>query len=454
MKKKPKIDTKTRALIGISIISIILITSLIYKINQNKKNYNLQQSNHFDMSLYQLTDHVQNVENFLAKSTISSSSESGAETLTHVWKEADIAVSYLSQIPLNLEQLNKTAKFLNQVSEYSYSLSRKNIYKENLNQQDLDNLKKLHQYSVELKDSLQQMEEQISLGQITWQQLQENQKQNYTRQVDNIDDITFVDIDNNFNEFEGLIYDGAFSEHIELQDKKGLPDAEVTEEQAEEEVKKILKDKIKTINKKGKITQGNIPVYQFEIIDQNQETTNIAISIKGGKLVQLNKNREVIEQNLSKEEANQKAKDYLAAIGFENMQESYYLIHENIITINYLYKQDNILIYPDLIKIKIALDNGEILGVETNGYLNSHIQRIDITPQITETQAKTTLNPKLEIQSSALAIIPTEWKTEILCYEFKGIIEDKEFLIYINADTLVTEKIYILLDTPGGTLAI
>ena len=452
MEKKPKIDTKTRALIGISIISIILITSLIYKINQNKKNYNLQQSNHFDMSLYQLTDHVQNVENFLAKSTISSSSESGAETLTHVWKEADIAVSYLSQIPLNLEQLNKTAKFLNQVSEYSYSLSRKNIYKENLNQQDLDNLKKLHQYSVELKDSLQQMEEQISLGQITWQQLQENQKQNYTRQVDNIDDITFVDIDNNFNEFEGLIYDGAFSEHIELQDKKGLPDAEVTEEQAEEEVKKILKDKIKTISKKGKITQGNIPVYQFEIIDQNQETTNIAISIKGGKLVQLNKNREVIEQNLSKEEANQKAKDYLAAIGFENMQESYYLIQENIITINYLYKQDNILIYPDLIKIKIALDNGEILGVETNGYLNSHIQRIDITPQITETQAKTTLNPKLEIQSSALAIIPTEWKTEILCYEFKGKIDETEFLVYINAKTGREENILIIKETPGGIL--
>ena len=452
MEKKPKIDTKTRALIGISIISIILITSLIYKINQNKKNYNLQQSNHFDMSLYQLTDHVQNVENFLAKSTISSSSESGAETLTHVWKEADIAVSYLSQIPLNLEQLNKTAKFLNQVSEYSYSLSRKNIYKENLNQQDLDNLKKLHQYSVELKDSLQQMEEQISLGQITWQQLQENQKQNYTRQVDNIADITFVDIDNNFNEFEGLIYDGAFSEHIELQDKKGLPDAEVTEEQAEEEVKKILKDKIKTISKKGKITRGNIPVYQFEIIDQNQETTNIAISIKGGKLVQLNKNREVIEQNLSKEEANQKAKDYLAAIGFENMQESYYLIQENIITINYLYKQDNILIYPDLIKIKIALDNGEILGVETNGYLNSHIQRIDITPQITETQAKTTLNPKLEIQSSALAIIPTEWKTEILCYEFKGKIDETEFLVYINAKTGREENILIIKETPGGIL--
>ena len=67
---------------------------------------------------------------------------------------------------------------------------------------------------------------------------------------------------------------------------------------------------------------------------------------------------------------------------------------------------------------------------------------------------KKKLNKDLEIQSEGLAVIPTEWQTEILCYEFKGKIEDKEFLVYINADTLVTEKIYILLDTPGGTLAI
>lgn len=447
-----KHDTKTRALIGIPIIAVILIALLIYRMNENKRSYELQQANLYDMSLYQLTDHVQNVENFLAKSTISSSSEAGAETLTHVWKEADIAVSYLSQIPLNVEQLNKTAKFLNQVSEYSYSLSRKNIYKENLSQQDLDNLKNLHKYSVELKESLEQMEEQISLGQVTWKDLQLNKEQNYTRQVDNIDNISFIDIDSNFNEFEGLIYDGAFSEHIELQDKKGLPDTEITEDEAEEEVKKILKDKIKTINRKGKITQGDIPVYQFEVTDQEDGITNIAISTKGGKLVLLNKNREVIEENLSREDANEKGKDFLNEIGFQSMQESYYQTQENIITINYLYKQGDILVYPDLIKVKIALDNGEILGVETNGYLNSHQERTDITPAITITQAKATLNPNLEIQGENLSIIPTEWKTENLCYEFKGKIDETEFLVYINAKTGREENILVIIETPGGIL--
>ena len=31
--------------------------------------------------------------------------------------------------------------------------------------------------------------------------------------------------------------------------------------------------------------------------------------------------------------------------------------------------------YPDLIKVKVALDNGEVLGMETTGYLNNHTQR-------------------------------------------------------------------------------
>lgn len=450
MRRNP--DIKTRALIGSIIIAVIVIGGLIYKMKKNEENYENQMSSSYDMSLYQLTDHVQNVENFLAKSTISSSSEAGAESLTHVWKEADLAVSYLSQIPLNVEQLNKTAKFLNQVSEYSYSLSRKNIYKEQLSQEDLDNLKLLHQYSVELKESLEEMQEGISIGQITWQDLQSTEGQDYTRQVDNIDNISLVDIDNNFNEFEGLIYDGAFSEHIQLQDKKGLPDTEVTIDEAEGKVKDILKDNIKTINRKGKIDQGDIAVYQFEITDQEDRITNISMSVKGGKLVLLNKDREVIEEKITRDEANKIGKEFLMRIDFPYMQETYFQTQENIITINYVYKQNDILVYPDLIKVKIALDNGEILGVETTGYLNSHTERTDIIPEITIEKAKQNLNKNLDIQSESLSIIPTEWKTEILCYEFKGKIDETEFLVYINAKNGREENILVIIETPGGIL--
>ena len=108
--------------------------------------------------------------------------------------------------------------------------------------------------------------------------------------------------------------------------------------------------------------------------------------------------------------------------------------------------------YPDLIKVKIALDDGEILGIETTGYLNNHTNRNISNIKITEEQAREDLNDNLEIKSSGLAVIPTEWKSEILCYEFKGKVEDKEFLVYINAENGREEDILIITNTHNGTL--
>ena len=75
-------------------------------------------------------DYVQNVETYLAKSLISSTAEHGAETLTNVWREANLAQAYLSRLPIESQELENTEKLLNQVRDYSYSLSRKNIYNE------------------------------------------------------------------------------------------------------------------------------------------------------------------------------------------------------------------------------------------------------------------------------------------------------------------------------------
>ena len=59
---------------------------------------------------------------------------------------------------------------------------------------------------------------------------------------------------------------------------------------------------------------------------------------------------------------------------------------------------------------------------------------------------------RMEITSEGLAMIPTEYKTEILCWEFKGKVEDREFLIYINVETGKEEDVLVILDTPNGIL--
>ena len=108
--------------------------------------------------------------------------------------------------------------------------------------------------------------------------------------------------------------------------------------------------------------------------------------------------------------------------------------------------------YPDLMKLKIALDNGQILGIETTGYLNSHYERSLPQVKISKEEVKQNLNKNLEIKNESLAVIPTEFQTEIFCWEFKGTIDDTEFLVYINAETGKEEDILIIKNTPNGTL--
>lgn len=42
------------------------------------------------------------------------------------------------------------------------------------------------------------------------------------------------------------------------------------------------------------------------------------------------------------------------------MVESYHLTENNIMTINFAYQDGGALCYPDLVKVGVALDNGEI----------------------------------------------------------------------------------------------
>ena len=442
----------------LSVICILLIIVAILGVILYKKQREYRQAseNSYNMAFYELVDYVQNVETYLAKSLISSTPQHGAETLTNLWREANMAQAYLSRLPIESQELENTEKFLNQVSDYSYSLSRKNIYDEKLSQEDLNNLKDLHSYSVELENTLNQLSEDLNSGRFEWGELTKKGTMALAQQVDNISKESFSNLEENFHEYAGLIYDGAFSEHLTNNEKKGLTGEDITEEQAKQKVEDFIgKDKIKEINNLGVSENAIIPVYDFSVSNNDEQNINISISKKGGHIVYMNTDRSVNSEIISQEEANNRGKEYLEQKGFKNMKETYYLKQDGIVTINYAYEQKDVLMYPDLIKVKVALDNGEVLGIETTGYLNNHVEQRDISKvKISKEEAKKNLNKDLQLESERLAVIPTEWQTEILCYEFKGKVEDREFLVYINAENGREEDILIITNTPEGTLTL
>lgn len=383
---------------------IVIIVALGLYIYKKQMEYRQASENQYNMAFYELVDYVQNVETYLAKSLISSTPEHGAETLTNVWREANLAQVYLSRLPIDSVELENTSKFLNQVSDYSYSLSRKNIYNEKLTTEDLDNLKQLHDYSINLENTLNQLSNDLNGGRISWGELTKKGSVAFAQQVSNISKDSFGNMEENFHEYSGLIYDGAFSEHMTKSEKKGLTGENIDEEAARNKVKEFIgEDKIEEIISNGKSENTDIIAYDFtvKLKEDKNNKAYISISEKGGHVVFMNYNRDVNAETITQEKADEFGKKFLKDKGFDNMKETYYLKESGIVTINYAYEQDGVTIYSDLIKLKVALDNGEVLGIETKGYLNSHEERNIQQAKISKEQAKENLNPKLQIESEA-----------------------------------------------------
>lgn len=433
----------------ITIIALIVVAILGINLLNQKKVYATTKENEYNMAFYEVVEYVQNVKTYLAKAMLSKSSEHGAEILTKVWREANLAQAYLGMLPIESQELENTEKFLNQVSEYSYSLSRKNIDGKELTDEELNKIKEMYNYANDLANTLNEMADELNSGTLSWNKLMKNTEGSDISEVS-----TFDVVEENFHEYTGLIYDGAFSEHLTSSEKRGLTGDEIDEETAKQKAEEFIgKDKIKNTQNNGYVENGDIPVYRFEMTLSDEQKIGISISKKGGHVVFLNSNREVKEEKISEQDAIAKGKEYLANKGFKNMQETYYLKQNGFITINFAYKQDDIIIYSDLIKAKIALDDGEIIGLETTGYLNNHYDRKIPTEKISIETARKKLNSKIEVTSEGLAIIPTEWKTEKFCYEFKGKIEDIDFIIYVNAETGKEEDILIITSSENGSLA-
>lgn len=423
----------------------------IYAYNQ-KKSYRIAIENSYNMAFYQLVDYAQEVEIYLAKSIISGSPESSTENLTYIWREANLAQTYLSMLPMNSSELENSAKFLNQVSDYSYSLLKKTIAGNELTKEDLDNLDMLHNLSLELEGTLNQLALDLNNGKISWNELTRKESPAFSQQVSNISHDSFSNLEENFHEYAGLIYDGAFSEHIVNAEKKGLTGDDITKEKAKGIAREFIgNNDIKSVEENGITEHAEIQSFDFKITKNDNSIVWISVSKKGGHVIFMNSNRSVSAEIKRQEEIDEISDNFLKEKGFENMKKTYFTKNSGIETINYAYEQDSVIVYPDLIKLKIAMDTGEVLGFEATGYLNSHTKRSIPEIKISIEEARSKINPNLEIESERLAIIPTEFQTEILCFEFKGTIGDRDFLLYTNVETGKEEDILVVINSDEGT---
>ncbi len=239
-----------------------------------------------------------------------------------------------------------------------------------------------------------------------------------------------------------------------------MSEKEVSEKDAIDVINSIFgKDKISNIENIPVQGKTRVPSYTFHITfkdrDEKDDKMVVEVSKNGGKIVYLLDNRPIGKVTLDINKAAEAGSKFISKIGYKNMEPSYTLNYENTAVISYVYNQGEVTVYPDQVKLKIALDDGSIIGMESEKFLVSHVENREIgSPAITAEKAQEKVGKRLEISKINLAIIPTESNKEVLCYEFLGSYNGKEFIVYIDANTGYEQRIIEIIDTPNGRLTI
>jgi germination protein YpeB len=399
-------------------------------------------------SFLDLTDYVSTIESTLEKASYANTATQQSAITAKLMQEASGAKTALSVLPLQEDTMETVEKFLSQVGDFSTALGKQIAAGSAISDEQHQMLDELYNYSALLKADLAQLEAQFSdpstsLGQPI------KLLSNLSVESDVPDFGNAIsDYADDFQDYPTLIYDGPFSDHISQKTPKALENLEsVTAEEAISNAADFFSLEKSAISYTSD-TGGNLPTFNLTCT-----TKTISVTQQGGTILSLLDSRTPTETNLTYEEAKEKAEDFLQKNNLGDMTESYYVINDNLCTIQFFSTQNGVVLYPDLIKITVAMDTGDIAEYNATGYLMNHQNRSLSTPSLSLEEARKSVSSALTIESETMAVIPTAGLNEVLCYEFlctgKG---GEEVLVYINSDTGMEEQILILLRSDNGVL--
>ncbi|MDD2481385.1 MAG: germination protein YpeB, partial [Lutispora sp.] len=326
-----------------------------------------------------------------------------------------------------------------------------------MNQDQQALLTKLTTYSGNLVKELRAMQADINKGKIKFGEITQKGQFYLKKAPGNAMDSNFGKLEKGFTEYPAMIYDGPFSDNVIEGKPKGLEkEKDVDMNTAQEKAKKFIDGQ-----KAGKIIEtssgkGKINTFGLEVIPKDgdrSKSISIDITKKGGYVLWMLDPRMVQEKKLTDDQATEKAKKFLKEQGFKELTNTYHYKNDNTITVTFVAVEgDGVLVYPDQMKVKVALDNGDIVGFDAYPYLMAHHERTITKPTITEAQARAKVNKKVQIDRVKLAIIPLPGDKEQLCYEFKGTYNGNDYFVYINAQNGNEENILRIIKEANGIL--
>ena len=431
-------------------LSLALVLAMVYAGQQASLAKRMEGSLE-DMYISALTQSVSTLESMgvkMEKLLISADPAQEAVLLSQLSRQAGEVQQNLTLLPLSHSAIGPTVRFANQLSDYTLSLASQLQTKSGIPDQDADTLSSLRAQLSQLGSQLFLAQKEMESAGLSLVSLEPAFYENAQADVRPLEQLGDKD---SGMDYPTLIYDGAFSDGRHLGTPKGLPQEQIAADDAIEIAKQFVGAERVTGAEAAASVTGTIPAWGVKIDTPDCQLT-VEVTRQGGKVLWMVPEHAEFTPLISLEECRQKAADFLASRGFGPMEAHYYQAYEGLAVINFAALQDDVLLYPDLVKVQVRLDTGEVVGLEANNYWMNHIRRELPAPAVSLAQAQTRLSSRLDVKSSRLCLIPY-LGTERLCYEFAGYWDDNEYRVYIDAVTGEEAEILKVIPMENGILA-
>ena len=395
-----------------------------------------------------LSSDVGQISTALEKCLYASSPMLVGSACAEISARAQEAQLNMGELPFSGLLLERTSGFLGRLGDYSRVLAR-GAYAQAPGDPERENLRALAEAARRLDRGLTELQSQLEQGMVSIRQLAAEQE----RVEDTLPDLGsgMQELEDEFPELPTLIYDGPYSESVDTGEARalaGLP--EMGERDAVWAAVSFAGVGQNSVRSLGRC-EGKLPCYLLTAGREGRELT-MRVTVRGGRVLDLVDAGVTERALLSPEEARQRAADFLRSHGYPDMRESYWRREGNTVLVNFAFLQGETVCYPDLVKVRVELEKGNIVGFDAEGYLLNHCVR-DLGEPMSREEAAARLSPGLTVLSHGLAVIPTEGKGERYCREFLcGTESGGKCLVYLDALTGEEAKILLLLEDEDGTL--
>lgn len=430
-----KLQRKTMIVIGI-ILGLALIGTTVWGFQERKGKNELYQraENHYQRAFHTLSFHVDQLEDELGKTLALDSKRELSTSLINAWRLSYAAQEDISQLPLTDVPFDDVEGFLSQTGTFAYQTSVRDLNKAPLSEAEYAKLTTLYKRAGQIQDRIMEVQSKMLQNPLRWMDAEEALDQSRKNQiVDGVRGVnqmvkSYPDID-----FGRTVNNAEVSKREKIAKLKGK---EVSASGAKNAAKDFLglhsTENLSVERNNG----GDYKTYSVHYRDPNGVHKDLDVTVIGGHVVWMVGDRNVRTRKLDVTEAAVKGKQFLERIKEKNMVANSYSEAGNTVTVTYINREKGIYIYPETVAVKIALDNGEILGYDGDEFLFNQISLSQTRPIITLEQAKKQINPHLHIRTTRLAVIYNKEGEKKLCYEIVGFLsKGDEYRLFIDANT-------------------